>query len=74
MFPSIEEIKVIMATTGLSYESALGHWQDQQAFRQIQADMSYQQQLTYENLSPQGQSFVNNLRRQCQAAQAAAWQ
>lgn len=71
MFP--QEIQVIMETTGLDFETALGYWQDQQAFNQIQASIAYQQQLTYENLSPQGQSFVKNLKRQCQAAQASAW-
>ena len=73
MFPAIEELRQIMATTGLDAELAIGYWRDQQAFSQIELVMSRQQSITYSGLSSSGKKFADDLRGSVARAQAAAW-
>jgi hypothetical protein len=73
MFPTIEELQNIVATTGLDTELAIGYWRDQQAFNQIGVAMRRQQSITYDGLSDQGKRFADDLRGSIANAQARAW-
>jgi hypothetical protein len=73
MFPTIEELQNIVATTGLDTELAIGYWRDQQAFSQISTAMSRQQSITYSGLSDAGKRFADDLRGSVARVQASAW-
>jgi hypothetical protein len=73
MFPTIEELQNIVATTGLDTELAIGYWRDQQAFNQIGLAMRRQQSITYDGLSDAGKRFADELRGSVARVQSSAW-